>query len=170
MEIFDIEVGFKNVWSHRHIKNNGFSLLLEIFQSKKLLFNFIQHLFFIYIQNGILWIVCVTEQIVEWNFVKFRKIFPPGSPGLPGSIRRLHCHGWPSAGEKSLKLINTPSHSPNDGQASPCLNSHSSHIPILIACSILCLSLPHHCPIHAPNPQISDLSFRSWQVWVHAFP
>ena len=79
-------------------------------------------------------------------------------PGLPGSIRRLHCHGWPSAGEKSLKLINTPSHSPNDGQASPCLNSHSTHIPILIACSILCLSLPHHCPIHAPNPQISDLS------------
>ena len=40
-------------------------------------------------------------------------------------------------GEKSLKLINTPSHSPNDGQASPCLNSHSTHIPILIACSIL---------------------------------
>ena len=93
-----------------------------------------------------------------------------GLPGLPGSIRRLHCHGWPSAGEKSLKLINTPSQSPNDGQASPCLISHSTHIPILIACSILCLSLPHHCPIHAPNPQISDLSFRSWQVWVHAFP
>ena len=89
---------------------------------------------------------------------------------LPGSIRRLHCHGWPSAGEKSLKLINTPSHSPNDGQASPCLNSHSTHIPILIACSILCLALPHHCPIHAPQ----STDFRSLllflQVWVHAFP
>ena len=70
---------------------------------------------------------------------------------LPGSIRRLHCHGWPSTGEKSLKLINTPSHSPNDGQASPCLDSHSTHIPILIACSILCLVLPHHFPIHAPQ-------------------
>ena len=52
-------------------------------------------------------------------------------PGLPGSIRRLHCHGWPSAGEKSLKLINTPSHSPNDGQASPCLkfSFHSYSYP-----------------------------------------
>ena len=70
---------------------------------------------------------------------------------LPGSIRRLNCHKWPSAGEKSLKLINTPSHSPNDGQASPCLNSHSTHIPIPIACSIPCLVLPHHCPIHAPQ-------------------
>ena len=30
----------------------------------------------------------------------------------------------------------------------PCLAlmSHSTHIPILIACSILCLVLPHHCP------------------------
>ena len=26
------------------------------------------------------------------------------------------------------------------------LMSHSSHFPILIACSILCLVLPHHCP------------------------
>ena len=50
---------------------------------------------------------------------------------------RLNCHGWPSAGEKCLKLINTPSHSPYDGQASPCLNSHSTHIPIPIACSIV---------------------------------
>ena len=69
-------------------------------------------------------------------------------------------------GKKSLKLINTPSHSPNDGQASPCLNSHSTRIPILIACSILCLTLPHHCPIHAPQ----STDFRSLlpflQVWV----
>ena len=53
-------------------------------------------------------------------------------------ITRIHpCrhnrHGWPSAGEKSLKLINTPSHSPNDGQASPCLNS----IPLIILSSSL---------------------------------
>ena len=39
-------------------------------------------------------------------------------------ITRIHpcrhnCHGWPSAGKKSLQLINTPSHSPDDGQASP---------------------------------------------------
>ena len=123
--------------------------------------------------------ICFHFPKMFWNSptaIQNSKIFPgtvpglPGLPGLPGSIRRLHCHGWPSAGEKSLKLINTPSHSPNDGQASPCLNSHSIHIPILIACSILCLALPHHCPIHAPNPQISHLSFRSWQVWVHAFP
>ena len=77
--------------------------------------------------------------------------------------------GWPSAGEKSLKLINTPSHTPNDGQASPCLNSHSTHIPILIACSILCLVLPHHCPIHAPQ----SIDFRSLllflKAWVHVF-
>ena len=114
-----------------------------------------------YIPTG----ACVNAVLFTYSLTRI-----PGLPGLPGSIRRLHCHGWPSAGEKSLKLINTPSHSPNDGQASPCLNSHSTHIPIFIACSILCLSLPHHCPIHAPNPQISDLSFRSWQVWVHAFP
>ena len=74
-------------------------------------------------------------------------------------ITRIHscrhnCHGWPSAREKSLKLINTSTHFPNDGQALPCLNS----IPILIACSILCLVLPHHCPIH---PSISDLSLCS---------
>ena len=89
---------------------------------------------------------------------------------LSGSICTLDCHGWPSAGEKSLKLINTPSHSLNDGQASPCLNSHSTHIPILIACSILCLVLPHHCPIHVPQ----SIDFRSLllflQAWVHAFP
>ena len=65
----------------------------------------------------------------------------PGLPGLPGSIRRLGCHGWPSAGEKSLKLKNTPLHSPNDGQASPYHASYSTHTPILIACSILCLAL-----------------------------
>ena len=29
---------------------------------------------------------------------------------------------------KSLKLINTSSPSPNDGYASPCLNSHSTHM------------------------------------------
>ena len=63
--------------------------------------------------------------------------------------------------EKGLKLINTPSHSSNDGQASPCLNSHSTHIPIFIACSILCLVLPHHCPIHAPQSIDSDLLFCS---------
>ena len=73
---------------------------------------------------------------------------------------------------KSLKLINTPSHSPNDGQASPCLISiHSTHNPILIACSILCLVLPHHCPIHAPQ----SIDFWSLllflQAWVlHASP
>ena len=48
---------------------------------------------------------------------------------------------------KKLKAYKYPSHSPNDGQASPCLNSYSAHIPILIACSTLCLVLPHHCPI-----------------------
>ena len=53
-------------------------------------------------------------------------------------ITRIHpcrhnCHEWPSAGEKSLKLINTPSHSPNDGQASPCLNS----IPLIFLSSSL---------------------------------
>jgi len=35
------------------------------------------------------------------------------------------------------------------------------NIPILIACSILCLVLPHHCPVHAPNLSISVLSFCS---------
>ena len=76
-------------------------------------------------------------------------------------ITRIHpcrhnCHGWPSAGEKSLKLINTPSHSPNDGQASPCLNSYPHRLfhPILV--------LPHHCPIiHAPQSINSDLPFCS---------
>ena len=43
-------------------------------------------------------------------------------------------------------------------QQLPCLNSHSTRIPILIACPILCLVLPYHCPIHAPYPSISDLS------------
>ena len=105
------------------------------------------------------------DYILEWVVPGGPTI--PGLPGLPGSIRRLSCHGWPSAGEKSLKLINTPSHTPNDGQASPCLNSHSTHIPILIACSILCLVLPHHCPIHAP--QSIDLSL-FLKAWVHVFP
>ena len=82
---------------------------------------------------------------------------PLGLPGLSGSIRRLNCHRWPSAVERSLKLINTPWHSPNDGQALPCLNSHSTHITILIACSIVCLVLPHHCPIYAPQ----SIDFRS---------
>ena len=71
-----------------------------------------------------------------------------GIPGLPGSIcvDTTVTDGHRQGG-KSLKLINTSSHSPNDGQASPCLNFHSTHIPILIACSILCLVLSHHCPI-----------------------
>ena len=89
--------------------------------------------------------------------------YRPGLPGLPGSIRRLGCHGWPSAGEKSLKLKNTPSHSPNVGQASPCHASYSTHTPILIACSILCLALPHTSSYMHHNPSISDLSFSSWK-------
>ena len=90
----------------------------------------------------------------------------PGLPGLPGSIRRLHCHGWPSAGEKSLKLINTPSHPPNDGQASPCLNSHSmdsysySH-RLFHPMPCTSSSLSYTCTTIQLNPPISDLSFCS---------
>ena len=91
----------------------------------------------------------LANPIAEFKLTNIKHL--PGLPGLPGSIRRLNCHGWPSAGEKSLKRINTPSRSPKDGQASPCLNSHFTHIPILIARSILCLVLPHHCPINAPQ-------------------
>ena len=94
----------------------------------------------------------VQGSSIVWIFKKYWK----QSISRITRITRIHpcrhnCHGWPSAGEKSLKLINTPSHSPNDGQASPCLKSHSTHIPILIACSILCLVLPYHSPIHAPQ-------------------
>ena len=77
------------------------------------------------------------------------------------SVYRHNCHGWPSAGEKSLKLINTPSHSPNDGQASPCLNSipliflSSSHFPSYALYFLITVLYMHH------NPSISDLSFCS---------
>ena len=77
-------------------------------------------------------------------------------------ISRIHpcrhnCHRWPSAGEKSLKLINTPLTFPtNDGQASPCLNSipliYSYHHRLFHPITVLYM---HH------NPSISDLSFCS---------
>ena len=76
---------------------------------------------------------------------------------------RHNCHGWPSAGEKSLKLINTPSHSPNDGQASPCLNSiplkflSSSLVPSYALYFLITVLYMHH------NPLISDLSFNSYK-------
>ena len=117
------------------------------------------------------WIPWPRKHTHEKYFWKIRTGRPKSRGGGVVPTPPLGVRRWIfTLGICGLKLINTPSHSPNDGQASPCLNSHSTHIPILIACSILCLSLPHHCPIHAPNPQISDLSFRSWQVWVHAFP
>ena len=72
-------------------------------------------------------------------------------------ITRIHpcrhnCHGWPSAGEKSLKLINTPSHSPNDGQASHCLNSiplkflSSSLVPSYALYFLITVLYVHHNP------------------------
>ena len=74
---------------------------------------------------------------------------------------RHNCHGWPSAEEKSLKLINTPSHSPNDGQALPCLTSipliilSSSLVPSYALNFLITVLYMHH------NPLISDLSFCS---------
>ena len=74
---------------------------------------------------------------------------------------RHNCHGWPSAGEKSLKLINKHSHSPNDSQASPCLNSipliflSSSLVPSYALYFLITVLYMHH------NPSISDLSFCS---------
>ena len=81
-------------------------------------------------------------------------------------ITRIHpcrhnCHGWPSVGKKGLKLINTPSHSPNDGQASPCLNSillifiSSSLVPSYTLHFLITVLYMHH------NPSISDLFFYS---------
>ena len=57
-------------------------------------------------------IICTINDLISVAY---------GLPGLPGSIRRLNCHGWPSAGEKSL----IPPHIPQM-IASPCLNSHST--------------------------------------------
>ena len=102
------------------------------------------------------------SSLISIETAEFTRIYQ--DPSVDSTVTDGHRQG-----KKSLKLINTPSHSSNDGQASPCLNSHSTHIPILIACSILCLALPHHCPIHAPQ----STDFRSLlpflQVWVHAF-
>ena len=69
-----------------------------------------------------------------------------------------------------MAIYKYPSHSPNDGQASPCLTSIPLNIPILIACSILCLALPHHCPIHAPQSIDLWSLLLFLQAWVHAFP
>ena len=71
-------------------------------------------------------------------------------------ITRIHpcrhnCHGWPSAGVKSLKL----SHSPNDGQASPFLNFipliflSSSLVPSYALYFLITVLYVHH------NPSIS---------------
>ena len=79
-------------------------------------------------------------------------------------ITRIHpcrhnCHGWPSAGEKSLQLINTP-HIPQM-MAKPRLNvsflsySYPHRLFHLMPCTSSSLSYMHH------NPSISDLSFCS---------
>ena len=83
-----------------------------------------------------------------------------GLPGLPGSIRvDTTVTDGNRQGKKGLKLINTPSHSPNDGQASHCLNSHSylssSLVPSYALYFLITVLYMHH------NPSISDLSFCS---------
>ena len=99
----------------------------------------------------------------EWNGLD-DDVVAVGS--VNARITRIHpcrhnCHGWPSAGEKSLKLINTPSHSPNDGQASPFLNFipliflSSSLVPSYALYFLITVLYMHH------NSSISDLSFCS---------
>ena len=73
---------------------------------------------------------------------------------------RHNCHGWPSAGEKSSKLINTPSHSSNDGQASPCLNSiplkflSSSLVPSYALYFLITVLYMHHNPSILISPSV----------------
>ena len=94
-------------------------------------------------------------------FTRCRDPGLPGLPGLPGSIRRLNCHGWPSAGEKSLKLINTP-HIPQM-LVKPCLALIL--IPLILLYSSLDPSYALYFRITVlymhHNPTISDLSFCS---------
>ena len=61
---------------------------------------------------------------------------------------------------KSLKLINAPSHSPNDGQASPCLNSipleflSSSLVPSYAFYFLITVLYMHHNPSILISPSV----------------
>ena len=99
---------------------------------------------------SILWSRVRTYYLLATRITRITRIHPC----------RHNCHGWPSAGEKSLKFINTPSHSPNDGQASPC-NSipliflSSSLVPSYALYFLITVLYMHH------NPSNSDLFFCS---------
>ena len=112
----------------------------------------------------------------QGRLMKIEKMRRGSRPGLPGSIRVDTTVTDDHRQTKKLTAYKYPLTFPK-WWPSLVLMSNSSHIPILIACSILCLVIPHHCPtctiIHrfliSPSVPVSpgicfslSLSIQSW--------